>query len=74
MKKVTLLWKKWKAFGQKIADFQGRILLTLFYFLFILPLGLVIKPLTDPLKTKSKVEWENWTLKSESLEDSKNQF
>ena len=25
MKKVTLLWKKWKAFGQKIADFQVTV-------------------------------------------------
>lgn len=48
------LWTRWKAFGQKIADFQARLILTLVYFIIVLPFGLFVRLLSDPLIVKDR--------------------
>jgi hypothetical protein len=46
------LWKAWKRIARKIGDFQARVLLNLFYFIFLLPFALIVRWATDPLAIK----------------------
>jgi hypothetical protein len=48
------LWKTWQQFSRRMGAFQSRILLSLFYFLFLTPIGLVIKIFSDPLNIKHR--------------------
>jgi hypothetical protein len=42
-------WQRWKSFGHAMADFQGRVLLTLCYFTLVLPLAIGVTWFKDPL-------------------------
>jgi hypothetical protein len=48
------LWKTWQQFSRRMGAFQSRILLSLFYFFLVTPIGLVIKIFSDPLNIKHK--------------------
>ena len=48
------LWEAWKRLGQKIGNFQARVLLTVFYGVLILPFGLVARLFSDPLRIKQR--------------------
>ncbi|MCA9869797.1 MAG: hypothetical protein H6649_09155 [Caldilineae bacterium] len=43
------LWNRWMVLARKIGKFQSRILLTFFYFVIVLPFGLAVRLLADPL-------------------------
>ncbi len=43
------LWDHWMVLARKIGKFQSRILLTFFYFVIVLPFGLGVRLLADPL-------------------------
>jgi hypothetical protein len=47
------LWEHWKRVARKIGDFQARALMTLFYFLILGPLALVLRWRSDPLGIKA---------------------
>jgi hypothetical protein len=71
------LWEKWKRTARKIADFQARLLLTFFYFIFFCPFALLVKWFSDPLALKGgKIpQWGSSTWHSEThLERAKRQF
>ena len=70
------LWNRWKAFGQKIADFQARFILTLVYFIVVLPFGFSVRWLSDPLQIKKKSRESLWfpkDLDEPTLENSRSQ-
>lgn len=48
------LWNRWLVLAQKIGKFQSRVILTLTYFVIVLPFGLGVRVLGDPLKIKGK--------------------
>lgn len=48
------LWRKWKALAWKIGNFQARVLLSLLYFTLLLPFGVGLRLLSDPLKTRTR--------------------
>lgn len=54
------IWERWKVIAQIIGDFIGRIILSGFYFTILVPFGLGVKYLSDPLAIKDghRVEWE----------------
>src|SRR5438477_5047028 len=53
------LWEGWKRVGRKIGDFQARVLLTLIYAIFVLPFGLVVTLLGDPLRIRrARQHWQ----------------
>jgi len=45
-------WQRWLTLAQKMANFQARIFLTLFYFLIISPMAILLKLFSDPLRIK----------------------
>lgn len=56
MQKVLIrLWDRWKRIAHAIGRFQTRLLLSLFYFLVISPLGLLMRLFRwDPLATSPR--------------------
>lgn len=71
------LWQGWKNFSRRMGSFQTRIMLSLFFFLFVTPFGLAVKVLSDPLRIKRKRSGSYWLLKKErnlDLEEFKKQF
>lgn len=72
---ITLVWKKWKAFGRVVADFQARVLLSFFYFVLLLPVGILVRVFSDRLRIKgsSHVGWSDWDPKADTLEQARSQ-
>lgn len=74
---ILRAWEWWKRVARKIGDFQARILLTVFYFLFFAPFALAIRFLTDPLSIKNN-DNPGWEIKTQSegttIEQARRQF
>jgi hypothetical protein len=51
------IWEGWKKFAKKLGEFNSRLILTVFYFIFITPISVPMK-LKDPLGIKNKKQ--NW--------------
>jgi hypothetical protein len=47
-------WAAWKRIAHKIGDFQVRVLLNVFYFVFLLPFALILRAVSDPLALKAE--------------------
>ena len=48
------LWANWKRVAGKIGTFQARVLLTILYVLVVLPFGITVRLLADPLRIKKQ--------------------
>lgn len=46
------IWQAWKRVAHRIGNFQSRVLLTIFYFVVVLPFGLATRLFSDPLRIK----------------------
>jgi hypothetical protein len=66
-------WEGWKRIGQPIADFIGRLILTVFYFTLFAPFGLGLLLWGDPLdiKSKRKAHWIERTTRDLNLKDAR---
>jgi hypothetical protein len=70
-------WSRWRELSQKAADFQARIVLTIFYFTLMAPFGVMFGLVKDPLRIKSRPSGSYWLERkptSESLTDAQRQF
>ena len=50
------LWKWWVPRAHRIGNFQARLILTIFYFTMFMPLAILVRLFTDPLRIKPKTE------------------
>lgn len=75
MKVLKLVANRWKRLAAKIAAFQSKVILTIFYFTFLLPLGIVFRLFKDELHLKEKPStfWVKKLKQSETLEEMRNQ-
>jgi len=48
------LWEAWKRFARRVADFQARLILTVFYYLFFSPFAMIVRWSSDPLAIKGR--------------------
>ena len=48
------IWYSWKRAAHAIGTFQARVLLTAFYAILVLPFGIFIRLLSDPLRIKRR--------------------
>lgn len=74
---IKKIWTKWKTIAQAIADFQARVLLTLVYFIFVAPFGLLVRWFSDPLVLKHNPQRSMWFPKhnpEQTLESIRSQF
>lgn len=56
------LWNRWLVLAQKIGKFQSRVILTLVYFVVVLPFGLGVRLFGDPLRIRRRATHKesNW--------------
>jgi hypothetical protein len=69
-------WERWKKIARAIGVVQTRILMVAFFFLFVLPLGLIMRMRGDPLHLRPP-QGGNWTPhrnQDATLETAKRQF
>ena len=74
---IKKLWQSWKNFSKRMGGFQSRIILSLFFFIFVSPFALAVKIFSDPLNIKNKSSKSHWLTKKEiktDLEQYRRQF
>lgn len=76
---LKFLWKKWLGLAHVIGNFQAQVILTLFYFTFVLPFGVVMRLFADPLrqnysKTRAKSNFGEWKHKKDTIDVARRQF
>ncbi len=74
---IKKMWQHWGYFSKRMGGFQSRIILSLFYFIFVSPFALAVKIFSDPLNIKHKSSKSHWLTKKEinaDLEQSRRQF
>jgi len=74
---IKKLWQIWENFSKRMGSFQSRIILSLFFFIFVSPFALAVKIFSDPLNIKHQSSKSHWLPKKEinaDLEQSKMQF
>ncbi|PIX47670.1 MAG: hypothetical protein COZ57_07715 [Armatimonadetes bacterium CG_4_8_14_3_um_filter_66_20] len=54
------LWTGWKKVIAIVGAFQSRVLLSLFYFLLLMPYAIAAKCLSDPLRLRRPTGDTNW--------------
>jgi hypothetical protein len=52
---LKTIWAAWKIIARKIGDFQGRLLLSVLYFVLLGPFAFVVKTFCDPLRLRPAV-------------------
>lgn len=67
------LWTGFQKFGRVIGTFNARVILTLFYALFIAPYALLMKPFIDPLRIRSRQTWLLRATTDLTLDDARKQ-
>ena len=56
---MVSLWRVWKHIARCMGEFQGRVLLTVLYALLVVPVGLILRLLADPLRRR-RPPASNW--------------
>lgn len=64
-----LWWENFKRVMRIIGDFEARIILTVFYAILILPMGLLLRPFLDPLQLRRPPAPTSYWLTREPLDD-----
>ncbi len=69
-------WDRWLKIAGVIGDFQARLVLSVFYFLIVLPFGLAVRLFGDPLGLKGKVEttWSTFSPRARTLGEARKQY
>jgi len=57
---LRALWEGWKRVAKKIGEFQSKLVLTLFYFVFLAPFALAVRA-RDPLDLRGRTSWHTLT-------------
>lgn len=52
------LWQGWLSVARKIGAFQSRVILTVFYFVFLGPFALAVRLFSDPLGLGEAPSWQ----------------
>jgi len=76
---MTLLkkfWESWKAFGHFLGNLVARVVLSLFYFTVLVPFGLGVRLLSDPLQIKTRPSslWRPRSTADQTLDEVGRQF
>lgn len=54
MRLARSIWNKWLSFAHKLGNFNARVILSLFYFIFVMPWAIGVKLFLDPLRIKKR--------------------
>lgn len=50
--RVGAVWRRWKSLAQTVGDFQARVILSILYYLLLLPVALIMQRVSDPLRLR----------------------
>ncbi len=64
------LWNAWKGFARRMGNYQSRVLMAFIYFVVVLPFGVGVTLLADPLRVKQARGPSNWQPKELPLKPS----
>ena len=69
-------WNRWLKIADVIGDFQARVVLSLFYFVIVLPFGLAVRLFADPLRIKGKPDttWSDFVPHAQTIDEARKQF
>ena len=69
-------WTRWIRVATVIGDFQARVVLSLFYFLIVLPFGLAVRLFADPLGIRKKrhTAWTDYAMPAQTVDEARRQF
>ncbi len=69
-------WARWMKIAGVIGDFQARLVLSVFYFIIVLPFGLAVRIFSDPLKIRRarSSAWTDFSDRADSVEKGRLQF
>ncbi len=73
---VRAAWAHWKKIGHAVGVVQTRVLMVIFYFIAVVPIGLIMRLAGDPLHLKPPTG-TNWTAhrhQEPSLDNARQQF
>jgi hypothetical protein len=54
------IWSAWKQLARRIGEFNSRVVLTLLYAVLVIPVGLILRLVADPLRRR-RPQTSNWT-------------
>ena len=80
MKYLKKFWAWWIVATRPIGNFMSQVLLTIFYVVFIWPLGIYYRFFADPLKYKKstiqsqKSKFEAWDHPKQDIDESRKQY
>ena len=68
-------WQRWLRIATVIGDFQARVFLSLFYFVIVLPFGLLVRLFADPLGIKGRrtTTWTDFADRTQTLDQAARQ-
>ena len=68
-------WQRWLRLAAIIGDFQARVVLSLFYFVIVLPFGLLVKLFLDPLGIKGRrtTVWTDFANRTQTIDQASRQ-
>ncbi len=70
-------WRTWKSFAHEMGNYQGRVLMALFYFAIVTPFAVLLKVFSDPLKVHDVPDQSSWAPRSDgdtTIEQARRQF
>lgn len=73
----TRFVQRWKRFSARLGDFQSRVLLSYFYFVVVLPFGLLARWGLDPLQLRRRAARSHWgerPTNGRTIDDARSQF
>ena len=59
-------WERWKNLATRAATWQARILLGIFYWIFITPFAIILRLSSDPLQIEPDADGGHWQPCSDS--------
>jgi hypothetical protein len=69
------LRRRWQEVAKRVGDFEARLILSVFYLLFVLPIGLVVRLFSDPLGLKkTAARWIHRPSTPARIDDARRQF
>lgn len=69
------LWERWKVFAARMGNYQGRVILAVFFFTVAVPFALGFRLFSDALRLKGKTPtWHERETQEPSIDKAKNQF
>ena len=70
----TKISDRWKKIGHAIGNFQARVLLTLIYYVLVLPFGMMVRVFSDSMHTKKRPDkWFDHPSMPNTLEEARRQ-